>query len=108
FGEMPRAEQNHACARDHRREVAQRHEDETQQQAENDAHGQSVIAIARSAMRSRAESFSVALFSCPQAARMSRPRGVRTGDEYPALKMYSENFSILSQSEHSYVVPGQG
>jgi len=35
------------------------------------------------------------------AARMSRPRGVRTGEEYPALKMYSENFSIWSQSEHS-------
>ena len=30
---------------------------------------------------SRAESFSVALLSWPQAARMSRPRGVRTGDE---------------------------
>ena len=42
---------------------------------------QSVIAIARSAMRSRADSFSVALLSWPQAARMSRPRGVRTGDE---------------------------
>ena len=27
----------------------------------------------------RARSFSVSLFSCPQAARMSRPRGVRTG-----------------------------
>ena len=44
------------------------------------ATGQSVIAIARSAMRSRAESFSVALLSWPQAARMSRPRGVRTGE----------------------------
>src|SRR5829696_7050050 len=41
---------------------------------------QSVIAIARSARRSRAESFSVALLSWPQAARMSRPRGVRTGE----------------------------
>ena len=41
---------------------------------------QSVIAMARSAMRSRAESFSVALLSWPQAARMSRPRGVRTGE----------------------------
>lgn len=27
----------------------------------------------------RALSFSVSLFNCPQAARMSRPRGVRTG-----------------------------
>src|SRR5215475_12185190 len=41
---------------------------------------QSVIAIARRARRSRAESFSVALLSWPQAARMSRPRGVRTGE----------------------------
>ena len=41
---------------------------------------QSVIAMARSAMRSRAESFSLALLSWPQAARMSRPRGVRTGE----------------------------
>ena len=42
--------------------------------------GQSVIAMARSAMRSRAVSFSLALLSWPQAARMSRPRGVRTGE----------------------------
>ena len=40
----------------------------------------SVIAMARSASRSRADSFSLALFNCPQAARMSRPRGVRTGE----------------------------
>lgn len=40
----------------------------------------STIAIARSAMRSRAESFSVTLLSWPQAARISRPRGVRTGE----------------------------
>jgi len=45
----------------------------------NTAH--SVIAMARSAMRSRTPSFSVALLSWPQAARMSRPRGVRTGAE---------------------------
>jgi hypothetical protein len=42
---------------------------------------QSVIAIARSAWRSRAESFSVSDFNWPQAARMSRPRGVRTGED---------------------------
>ena len=41
---------------------------------------QSVIAIARNAMRSRTDNFSVSLLSCPQAARMSRPRGVRTGE----------------------------
>ena len=61
----------------------------------------SVIAMARSASRSRAESFSLALFNCPQAARMSRPRGVRTGEAWPAAKITSENFSICSQSEHS-------
>src|SRR4051812_43694696 len=55
--------------------------------ARNDGHlaarhfTQSVIAIARSAWRSRAESFSVSDFNWPQAARMSRPRGVRTGEE---------------------------
>ena len=42
---------------------------------------QSVIAMARNAMRSRTDNFSVSLLSCPQAARMSRPRGVRTGEE---------------------------
>jgi hypothetical protein len=42
---------------------------------------QSVIAMARSACRSRADSFSVSDFNWPQAARMSRPRGVRTGEE---------------------------
>ena len=35
--------------------------------------------MARRASRSEALSFSVADFSCPQAARMSRPRGVRIG-----------------------------
>src|SRR6267154_1724871 len=55
---------------------------------------QSVIAMARSACRSRTDSFSVSDLSWPQAARISRPRGVRTGEEYPALKIYSENFSI--------------
>ena len=42
---------------------------------------QSVIAIARSAWRSRADNFSVSDFNWPHAARMSRPRGVRTGEE---------------------------
>ena len=79
---LPRAEQDHARAGDHRRQIAERHEDEAQQQAQQRSPShQSVIAIARSAMRSRADSFSVALLSWPQAARMSRPRGVRTGDE---------------------------
>src|SRR5207302_9767713 len=55
-----------------------------------------------------ARTFSVSLFNCPQAARISRPRGVRTGLAYPALKTMSEKRSITSQSEHSYVVPGHG
>src|SRR5690606_9445256 len=47
------------------------------EKAKDDLHvGQSVIAIARSAMRSRAESFCVSDFNWPQAARMSRPRGL--------------------------------
>ena len=37
------------------------------------------IFYSSSASRARARSFSVSLFSWPQAARMSRPRGVRTG-----------------------------
>ena len=44
------------------------------------AQAQAVIAMARSAMRSRADNFCVSDLSCPQAARMSRPRGVRTGE----------------------------
>ena len=66
--------------------AAERHEQQTHQKAADD-HSQtvrvliqSVIAMARSASRSRALSFSVALLSWPQAARMSRPRGVRTGE----------------------------
>ena len=40
----------------------------------------STMAMARSAIRSRADNFSLALLSWPHAARISRPRGVRTGD----------------------------
>ena len=39
-----------------------------------------VVALRASVFhRALARSFSVSLLSCPQAARMSRPRGVRTG-----------------------------
>jgi len=38
------------------------------------------ISCSSNSKRARARSFSVLLFSCPHAARMSRPRGVRTGD----------------------------
>ena len=55
------------------------------------SRGSSVIAVAErihalradaasSISRARARSFSVSLLSWPQAARMSRPRGVRTGE----------------------------
>src|SRR5262245_40132108 len=44
------------------------------------APAQSVIAMARSAIRSRADSFSVALLTSPHAARLARPRGASTGD----------------------------
>ena len=67
----------HGARGSERHHRAQRHQDEAQQQASD----HSVIAMARSAMRSRTDSFSVALLSWPQAARMSRPRGVRTGEE---------------------------
>ena len=36
--------------------------------------------IASSAIRSRIRSLSLSLFNCPQAARISRPRGVRIGE----------------------------
>ncbi len=39
--------------------------------------------------------------SCPHAARMSRPLGVRMGEAYPLALMKSANVSICSQSEHS-------
>ena len=43
------------------------------------AHATASDASASSMRRARARSFSVSLFNWPQAARMSRPRGVRTG-----------------------------
>ena len=51
--------------------------------------------------RSLARIFSDSDLSCPQAARMSLPRGVLMGEAYPARLMMSENSSIRSQSEHS-------
>ena len=80
--ELPRAEHDHQRADNHRDEIAERHQHDAQQQPSEAVHAsvQSVIAMARSARRSRAESFSVALLSWPHAARMSRPRGVRTGE----------------------------
>ncbi len=71
---------------DDRKSSAERHQQQAHDQAADDhkVFAQKAIspssAIARSARRSRADSFSVALLSWPQAARMSRPRGVRTGE----------------------------
>src|SRR5215213_6693406 len=48
-----------------RRRIPERNEEEAKKQAEHAVHAQSVIAIARKAIRSRAESFSVALLSWP-------------------------------------------
>ena len=39
---------------------------------------------------------------------MSRPRGVRIGEAYPAREMMSAKPSIRSQLEHSYGAPGHG
>lgn len=39
------------------------------------------MAAIDSLRRALARTFSLSLFSCPQAARMSRPRGVRIGEE---------------------------
>ena len=44
---------------------------------EGKPHGYSATSSARRAL---ARSFSLSDFSCPQAARMSRPRGVRMGE----------------------------
>src|SRR6185503_5840569 len=52
--------------------------------------------------------FSAAVLSWPQAASMSRPRGVRTGAEMPLSKTMLLNALIRSGSEHSYDAPGQG
>src|SRR5215213_130157 len=44
---------------------------------------------------------SAAVFSWPQAASMSRPRGVRTGAEMPDSKTMFEKALIRSSLEHS-------
>lgn len=45
--------------------------------------------------------FSAAVLSWPQAASMSRPRGVRTGAEMPASNTMLLNARIRSGVEHS-------
>ena len=69
---------------------------------------QSVIAMARSAMRSRTDNFSVALLSWPQAARCRGRAGCAPARHSRRGCTISANFSICSQSEHSYGAPGQG
>jgi hypothetical protein len=56
--------------------------------------------LAQAASRLR-RFFSAAVFNCPQAASMSRPRGVRTGAEIPPSKMMLLNDRIRSGLEHS-------
>src|SRR5271170_6321484 len=53
-------------------------------------------------------SLTLADLSWPQAARMSRPRGVRTGAEYPAAKTMSLKTAMSASVEHSKGAPGQG
>src|SRR5690606_25627702 len=60
------------------------------------------------ARRALARSFSLSLFSWPQAARMSRPRGVRMGLAQPARLRIAAHDPIVAQSEHSYALPGHG
>ena len=69
---------HHEAGRDARESEGE--QDDENARDESQARTQSVMAMARSAIRSRADSFSLALLSWPQAARMSRPRGVRTGE----------------------------
>lgn len=52
--------------------------------------------------RSRSE----ADFNCPHAARISRPRGVRTGDAYPAFITRLAKASMRSLEEHTNGLPG--
>src|SRR2546430_17338455 len=51
---------------------------------------------------------SAAVLSCPQAASISRPRGVRTGAEIPASNTMLLKDRIRSSVEHSYAAPGHG
>src|SRR3546814_12751608 len=44
--------------------------------------------------------FSAADLSWPQAAMMSRLRGVRTGPEIPALKIRSEKRALRASAQH--------
>ena len=56
---------------------------------------------AASFRRSLALIFSLSDLSCPQAARISRPRGVRMGEAYPALLRMAAKVSMVDQLEHS-------
>ena len=47
-------------------------------------------------------------FNCPHAARISRPRGVRTGEAYPAFITRLANALIRSSDEHTKGLPGHG
>src|SRR6185437_3049149 len=52
--------------------------------------------------------FTLSDLSCPQAAMMSSPRGVRTGEEYPAALTMSEKALIAASLERSKGAPGHG
>src|ERR1035437_8429386 len=46
--------------------------------------------------------------NCPQAARMSRPRGLRTGEENPASMTIVAKRSMALPELVSYAEPGHG
>src|SRR5690606_616147 len=77
-------------------------------QQRGDAPAHSAASPAASRSRSARLFFCAAVLSWPQAASMSRPRGVRTGALMPASNTMSEKRRIRSGSEHSYAAPGQG
>jgi len=66
--------------------------------------------MARSARRSRADSFSVALLSWPQAARISRPRGVRTGEATYAFDalVFATGFDAMTGTLLALDIQGAG
>ena len=68
-----------------------------------DGSGCASASAAAAASRSRwaRDFFSAAVFNCPQAASMSRPRGVRTGAEMPPSNTICENRRMRSGAEVS-------
>ena len=47
-------------------------------------------------------------FNCPHAAKISRPRGVRTGEAYPAFITRFAKALMRPSGEHANGLPGHG